>query len=130
MSFLAKFFIDGKTYTVLECSYEMNQPVDETGRPISRPLGGQISLAVESDSDTELFHWMKEHEQTKDGTITFFKRDTMARQKMLQFSKGYCIHYKEQFIADDEAPMVINIIISAQQLKLGNVDFNNLWGAA
>ncbi len=107
----------------------MNQPVDEVGKPIGRPMGGQISLTVESDSDTELFHWMKESEQTKNGTVTFFKRDTMAQQKILEFTKGFCIHYKEQFIADDEAPMITNIIISAQQIKLGNIDFNNIWGA-
>ncbi len=130
MSFLSKLTVDGKTYNVLECTYEMNQQVDETGKPIGRPRGGRISLAIESDSDTDIFHWMKEPDQTKDGTITFFKRDAMAQQKVLQFTQGFCIDYKEQFIADDEAPMVTTITISAQQIKLGNVDFNNLWGVA
>ncbi len=128
MSFLSKLIIDGKTYNVLECTYELNQSIDESGKPMGRPMGGQISLAIESDSDTDIFYWMKEPEQAKDGTITFYKRDAMAQQKMLQFTKGFCIHYKEQFIADDEAPMVTSLIISAEQIKLGSVDFKNLWG--
>ncbi len=130
MSFKAKLFIDGKEYTVLECTYKLNQPTDEEGKPIGKPKGGQVSLAVESDSNTELFHWMKEPEHTKDGTITFFKRDTMAQEKVLQFTNGFCIDYEENFIADNDSPMVTHITISAQQLKLGNEDFNNLWGVA
>ena len=128
MSFLAKFFIDGKTYNVLECNYKLHQPVDEVGKPIGRPKGGQITLVIESDSDTEFFYWMKEPNQTKSGTITFFKRDTMAKQKTIEFTNAYCIEYEENFIADDRSPMVTHITISAEQIKLNAIDFSNLWG--
>ena len=128
MSFLAKFFIDGKEYNVLQCNYKLNQPIDEVGKPIGRPRGGQITLAVESTQDTELYYWMTEPNQTKDGTIVFYKRDTMAKQKALDFSKGFCIAYEEDFTADDKEPMITYITISAQTMKLQSIEFKNLWG--
>jgi len=130
MSFLSKFQIEGKTYNVLECTYKLHQQTDEVGKPISRTTGGKITLAVESDSDTELFHWAKEPEHAKNGTIIFFKRDTMAKQKILEFTNGFCVEYQENFIADDDSPMVTHITISAQQIKLESEVFENLWGIA
>ncbi len=128
MSFLAKFFIDSKPYNVLECNYSLDQPIDESNKPIGRPRGGLISMVIESEDDTELFHWMQEPEHTKDGTVTFYKRDTMAVQKILKFTNAYCVKYDEHFIAEGKAPMTITITISAQTLKLGDVPFQNLWG--
>lgn len=98
MSFLAKFIIDGKDYNVLECVYSLKQPTDETGKPMGRPKGGQITLTVESEGNTDLFHWIKEPSLTKNGTVTFFKRDAMAQQLVLQFSKAFCVAFSERFI--------------------------------
>ncbi len=128
MSFLAKFIIDGDQYNVLESVYSMHQPTDEVGKPIGRPKGGKISLTMESNGKTDLFHWMKEPSVVKDGTLIFFKRDAMAQQMVLEFKKGFCVEYVERFIADTKDPMKISIVISAQSIKVGNVDFKNLWG--
>ncbi len=128
MSFLAKFIIDGKDYNVLECTYAFHQPSDTTGKPTGRPLGGNITLKVESRGDTDLLHWMTSHSQTKEGFITFFKRDAMSRQLEIHFSKAFCIDYVEHFNALSETPMQIKVNISAQELKVGDVTFENLWG--
>jgi hypothetical protein len=34
----------------------------------------------------------------------------------------------ERFVADNNAPMITSIVISAQSIKVGSVDFKNLWG--
>ncbi len=129
MSFLAKFIIDGKDYNVLESTLSMYQPTDSTGKPLGRPSGGQINLIIESDGSTDLFHWMKEPEHTKDGSVIYFKRDAMAKQTVVEFTKAFCINFTERFVADTKDPMRISITISAQELKVGAVDFKNLWGA-
>lgn len=128
MSFLAKLIIDGDQYNVLESVYSMHQPTDEIGKPIGRPKGGKISLTIESNGTTDLFHWMKESSEIKDGSIVFFKRNAMAQQMVLEFKKGFCVDYVERFIADTKDPMKISIVISAQSIKVGNIDFKNLWG--
>ena len=105
MSFKAKLNVAGKDYNVLECSYDLKQEVDASGRPSSVTRGGKISLTVESTGETTLFEWMCNNFERKDGTVTFFKRDTDAKLKELKFSEGYLVYYKEQFDAVDNAPM-------------------------
>jgi hypothetical protein len=128
MSFLAKFIIDGKDYNVLESVYALHQPTDEVGKPIGRPRGGKITLKLESDGNTDLFHWMKEPSVTKGGSIIFFKRDAMAKQMVIEFENAFCVDFMERFVADNNAPMITSIVISAQSIKVGSVDFKNLWG--
>jgi len=128
MSFLAKFIIDGKDYNVLESAYALHQPTDRTGKPIGKPTGGKITLTIESNGNTDLFYWMKEPSHTKDGTIIFYKRDAMAQQMVLEFENGFCVDFMERFIADTKDPMKTTIVISAQSIKVGSVDYKNLWG--
>ena len=71
MSFLAKLTVDGKEYNVLHCTYNFEQPVDATGKPEARPLGGKITATIEADGSYDLLHWMASAEQIKDGTLTF-----------------------------------------------------------
>jgi len=59
MSFLAKLVVDGQQYNVLHCTYFFEQPMDNTGKPSGKPLGGQIMVTLESQGKFDLFHWMK-----------------------------------------------------------------------
>ena len=79
MSFLAKLHLDGQTYTILQCDYAFDQPMDDTGKPSGKPRGGQISLTIESQGRQDLHLWMNEPEQTKDGALIFYKRDGMSQ---------------------------------------------------
>ena len=128
MSFLAKLFVDGVEYNVLHCSYNFEQPIDGTGKPAGKPLGGRISVTIESQGKFELFHWMKEPEQTKDGSIIFYKRNAMAQLQVVKFSKAYCISLEEEFDANDDVPMQKRIVISAKTITIGDMDFENNWG--
>lgn len=102
--------------------------MDGTGKPAGKPLGGQISVTIESQGKYDLFHWMKEPEQTKDGSIVFFKRDAMSKLQEVKFSKAYCVSLEEEFDANDEMPMQKRIVISAQTITVGDMVFENSWG--
>ena len=128
MSFLAKLTVDGQVYNVLSCTYNFEQPIDGTGKPSGKPRGGQIMVTVESQGKYDLFHWMKEPEQTKDGTIVFFKRDAMSILQEVKFSKGFCIKLTENFDAVSSRPMQKRIVISAKTITIGDMNFENQWG--
>ncbi|MBT9188750.1 type VI secretion system tube protein TssD [Zobellia russellii] len=128
MSFLAKLTVDGQIYNVLHCIYNFEQPMDGTGKPAGKPLGGQISVTIESQGKYDLFHWMKEPEQTKDGSIVFFKRDALSKLQEVKFSKAYCVSLEEEFDANDEMPMQKRIVISAKTITVGDMVFENSWG--
>lgn len=127
MSFKAKLSVAGKELNVLECNYDLFQETDATGRPSSVTRGGKINVTVESRGETDLFEWMCNNFERKDGTITFYKRDTDAKLKELQFSEGYLVRYEERFDALDSTPMTEKFTISAREIKMGNGVQTNEW---
>ncbi|WP_394749134.1 type VI secretion system tube protein TssD [Spongiimicrobium salis] len=128
MSFLAKLYVDGQEYNVLSCTYNFEQPMDHTGKPSGKPLGGQIMITLESQGRYDLFHWMASPDQTKDGSIIFFKRDAMSRLQEVIFKKGFCVKLVENFDAVSAVPMQKRIVISAQTIQVGDMTFQNRWG--
>src|SRR5690606_20536140 len=104
------------------------QSVDNTNKPSAKTSGGRITLTLESTESTDLIHWMVSNSQTKDGTITFYKRDAMSRMREIAFKKAYCIHFTEFFDAYGSIPMQSKLIISPQVLLVGDVNYENKWG--
>jgi hypothetical protein len=127
MSFKAKLNVGGKTMNVLTCNYDLTQEVDATGRPSSVTRGGRIMLTVESTGDTDMFEWMCNNFERKDGTVTFLKRDTDAKQKELSFTEGYLVKYEEKFNGLDNMAMAESFTISAREIKMGNGEHINEW---
>jgi len=127
MSFKAKLNVGGKEYNVLNCGYELHQETDATGRPSSVTRGGKIKLTVESTSDTSLSDWMFNNFERKDGSVTFLKRDTDAKEKELKFTEAYMINYGEEFDHSGEKPMAETFVISAKSIGIGNGEHINEW---
>lgn len=126
MAFLAKLIIDdGDEMNVLHCSYRFTQGTDVTGKPTSIPLGGNISLVVESTKSTDLFDWMINPTGLKNGHVTFYRRDTQSKLKILEFSDAYCIDYQEDFDHKGEHPMQVSFTVSAKKIKLNDSEFEN-----
>lgn len=127
MSFKAKFKVSGSEYNVLDCTYNLHQVVDPTGRPSSITRGGQLTISVESTADTSLFEWMCNNFEQKDGSIVFIKRDSDATLKELKFMKGYVIAFKEDFSSADSKPFMITFTISAMEISMGSGTHKNEW---
>lgn len=126
MSFLSKLSIDGsEELNVLYCSYRFNQMIDSTGKPTSIPKGGLVTVTVESKSDTDLFDWMINPTGTKNGIVTFYRRDTMSKLKTLSFADAYCVDFQEEFNHVGEMPLQITFTLSAKTLKLNDSEFKN-----
>lgn len=127
MSFKAKFKAGGKELNVLECNYSLKQETDATGRPSSITRGGQVTVTVESTQDTDIYEWMCNNFERKDGSITFYKRDSDATLKELKFKEGYLVGFNEEFHASDANPMSTTFTISAKELTMGNGTHKNEW---
>jgi hypothetical protein len=64
---------------------------------------------------------------TKDGKITFYRRDALSKMKELTFEKAYCISYHEQFTSTTEVPMKITMELVTKDLTFGDAKFSNNW---
>ncbi|UGU15194.1 hypothetical protein LS482_16095 [Sinomicrobium kalidii] len=127
-SFLAKMQIDGQTYNVLEFNIHTVQDCDKSGKPVAVARIKQLRVVIESDKDTDFFYWATSNTQTKDGKITFHKRDALSRLKELTFKKAYCTEYEETFNSKGDHPMVTTLYITAKETSFGTVDIKRDWG--
>jgi hypothetical protein len=117
MSFKTKIKVAGKERNILNVNYAMFQETDATGRPSSISRGGQIEITVEGTGEMDLFEWMTNNFERKDGSIVFLKRDSDATLKELQFSEAYIVSY----------PLTETFILSAKTIKLGTGEHVNEW---
>jgi len=127
MSFKARFEVGGKKYNVLNVNYSLAQETDPTGRPSSQTRGGKIEVTVESSGDTDIFEWMTNSFEKKDGKVIFVKRDSDATLKELQFKDGYVVKYKENFDSTGTNPLTETFIISAKSIRMGSAEHVNEW---
>ncbi|HOZ51497.1 MAG TPA: type VI secretion system tube protein TssD [Chitinophagaceae bacterium] len=127
MSFKAKFKAGSIEQNVLSCSYALYQEVDATGRPSSISRGGQITIEVEGTNSTELFEWMCNSFERKDGSVIFIKRDSDATLKELKFTEGYLINFSESFSSTSSNPLNIVFTISAKEITMGSGTHTNEW---
>ncbi|CAM3939551.1 MULTISPECIES: type VI secretion system tube protein TssD [Flavobacterium] len=127
MSFLAKFEIDGEVMNVLEFQFSIGQDIDKSGKPSADPTGGRFRMVLESTKSTMLFDWMISNNQTKNGKVTFFRRDAVSKMRELQFNDGYCIGYNEMFLAQSNSSMSVEIIVSAKEIIMNGSKFSRNW---
>lgn len=127
MSFLAKLELDGETFNVLEFDVDFEQKIDHNHKPSGNSNGGILRITLESSMTDTFSDWMVSNSMTKDGKVTFFKRDAMSRMKNVTFKNAYCIRYNESFRADGSYPMITRITLTSQAINVGNTAFKNKW---
>ncbi|OXB02227.1 hypothetical protein B0A75_04190 [Flavobacterium oncorhynchi] len=127
MSFLAKLELNNEVFNVLEFDVTFNQSVDNNGKPANKVKGGQVRIVVES-THTDLFSdLMVSHTSTKDGKVIFYRRDAMSTMKNVSFKKAYCISFQKRFRSEGTVPMTTEILITSNEIKVGNTLFENNW---
>lgn len=127
MSFKARVKVAGKEYNALNVSYGLFQETDATGRPSTVTRGGKIDVVVEGTGSTDLFEWMTNSFERKDGSIVFLKRDSDATLKELKFTEGYLVKHKENFDSTGENPLTETFTISARKIEMGTGAYENEW---
>ncbi|RZJ48617.1 MAG: phage tail protein [Flavobacterium sp.] len=127
MSFKSILKVAGKNYNVLSVNYGLFQETDATGRPSTITRGGKIDITVESTGETDLFEWMTNSFERKDGSVVFYKRDNDATLKELKFSEAYLVKHKEKFDSTGENPLIETFTISAREIEMGTGKYINEW---
>lgn len=127
MAFRATLKLGGKEFDVLDCNYRFNRDVDSKGRPSSNIYGGKVYVHVESTEDTTILSNMINQFKPIGGSITFKKGDEEAKMKELVWENGYIIEFDESIDIIGSVPMTIRFVVSAQTVKIGDVNFEQNW---
>ncbi|MCY0971108.1 type VI secretion system tube protein TssD [Chryseobacterium wangxinyae] len=127
MSFQTILKVSGKNYNVLSVNYGLFQETDATGRPSTITRGGKIEVTVESTGETDLFEWMTNSFERKEGSFVFYKRDSQSTLKELKFTEAYLVKHKEKFDSTGENPLTETFTISARKIEMGSGAYENEW---
>ncbi len=127
MSFLAKLYVEGAEFTLLDCAFEIHKEVDETCHPSTRAKAGKIMMTLQVRGRDKIFaQWVASDTMTKDGRIVFFKDNALAVMDEIKFNTSYCINYGLEF--HSENGLIANIVIAAHKITYGGATHTNLWG--
>lgn len=134
MALQGELNIGGRNFGVVECAYEFNQSVDDTGKPVTRPKGGQITFVMPASSDDDVFfyNWMFNKTEVKSGFFRFvvYSKGNKRCFKTVAFVNAYCVSLKDYFNDNDSRLMYTTVTISAEIIrfgKLGGAMFTNEW---
>lgn len=120
-----------KDYGIIECAYEFNQSIDDTGKPTSRPRGGTITFVMPTAEDGNAFfyNWMFNKSERHDGTFVFtvYSKNNMRCLKHVSFTNAYCVNLKEYFNDHDSRLMYTTVTISAETISISGAVFDNNW---
>ena len=115
-----------KPYSLDSFSIEFMQRVDHKGEPAWEEKGGLFSISLNHPSNYLLNPWaMYKHKQKHSGYIVFRNPDGMSSAVLsIRFENAYCISYKKSVSAATDG-ILLEMIITPESLKFGNIDFNN-----
>lgn len=112
---------------VMMVDYEFNQETDIEGQVTGIPRGGHITVKMKAlnDGNNQLVQWMLANDDPRDITIEFFNTVDGKRMKAIEGTNCYCVGYKEDW--EEGIGHTETIEIVCQNLKNGQVEFENLW---
>ncbi|KAA1243014.1 type VI secretion system tube protein TssD [Aquimarina sp. RZ0] len=119
MSFKATLFIFDKEYPLLKLDYNLAKPVDYTGRPQGRTLGGKIytTFAATKD-DSGIYEAMFSPDQMVQGYIRVYKRDGMQKDFDIKFANTFVINANTRFNHDGTVNLLMDVEFSALIMKI------------
>jgi len=124
MAHEARLIIESKKYYVIECDYEIIQPVKDNGQPAGHPSGGMIHLTLVSPDNNDLFlhEWMQSPVEHKEGEIVFSVVNAANTSvKNVKFKRAHCVRLYEYFNAHNgDMQMITKITISPAEFSFGN----------
>jgi len=118
---------DYKEREVLMVSYDFEQATDREGQMTGIARGGKITVKVKAlnDGTPDLLAWMIERNLAKNVTIIFNETKTGKEMKRIEATGCYCVDFQEN--CTDMQQHFEQITITCQNIKFGQVEFQNEW---
>ena len=135
-AFHGKIEINGRKYGIVECSYEIRQECDATGKPCGRcsTIAITFTMPATSNDDTFFYQWMCDLTGVYDGMFTFvvWSRQNRRVYKNIFFKDAYCISLRDYFNDSDSKLMYTTVTIVADLILIGGTEaggafFNKDW---
>lgn len=119
-------FLIEKGYELSKCNYSFSRHIDDKGQVQSKPSGGIFELAIMGVPTNELIEWGVNPRMYKDGSIIFCNSEGIVLEQ-IDFTKAACINLNLNYLSTGNGYTNCDLTLTAEQIKIGNVGFNNSW---
>jgi len=124
----AKLEIEGKTFNILNFSFDFEQNSSYNGYPSSTPTGGLFKIVIESTQEKLFFEWMSKENSMKNAKIIISPSFAMGKSRVIELIDGYLIKYLENFDGINNRPISTYMELSpAIMLQDGVKIFEKYW---
>jgi len=128
MSFLAKLFLNGRVFNVLDTDIRFYQKLNaHSFKPATVPMGGLFNLTLEADGTTDLLSLVLSHDTMCDGMIRFYKNDGLTRLCDYEFFDTHIVSYLRSFEGQFGNVTTDTYKFSPGILRIGDMVFEKSW---
>jgi len=119
------FLIDNG-YELSKCDYSFNRDIDSKGEVVSESRGALFDISINQIPTKELISWSISHREYKDGAIIFCNSEGIVSEK-IYFYNTACIAMNINYINTGKSYTSCDLMLSAREIKIGNIEFNSEW---
>jgi hypothetical protein len=130
-SFRCTLTLGDQVFPVVNCTYEFSQATSERGRAVAKVRSGLIALQLDVPDGDSLLAWATDPHKKLGGFLVFEETDRPIAREVLAFEDGFCVSYKELFVAGSDAAGAYRCLlqVSAAKLTLNAADKDSAWAA-
>ena len=128
-SFRCVLSLADQDFPVVHCAYEFSQATSERGRASAKVRSGLITLHLDVPDGDHLLAWAADPHKKLSGALTFEETNRPMAREVLAFEDGFCVSYKEIFVAGSNAAGAYQCVlqISAAKLTLDTAEKDSAW---
>jgi hypothetical protein len=121
----AFLYVQDEVYEIADLSVDFDQPIDFRSQPQSEVNGGILCITLNQILKEYFVQWMLRPQQRESGRIAFQTNNSSSPLDIL-FKDAYCVYYEEQISGDGTGTQTL-LHISASELVINGIEFNNFW---
>lgn len=130
-SFRCTLTLEDQAFPVVDCAYEFSQATSERGRAVAKVRSGLITLQLDVPDGDALLVWATDPHKKLGGFLVFEETNRPIAREVLAFEDGFCVSYKEMFVAGSASAGAYRCLlqISAAKLTLNAAEKDSTWAA-
>lgn len=130
-SFRCTLTLEDQVFPVVNCAYEFSQATSERGRAVAKVRSGLVTLQLDVPEGDALLAWATDPHKKMSGFLVFEETDRPIAREVLAFEDGFCVSYKEMFVAGSDSAGAYRCLlqISAAKLTLNAAEKDSAWAA-
>lgn len=121
MSIVTELHVDGKRFKVITYDWSFNQPIDSTGRPVSKPQGGIMRILIETEKNEPFSEWAVNPTMMKNAKLIQRSVNLDGKSRIIDLVDVYCIEATDNYSSTGSKNLSTSLVLSPAQILVDGV---------